>query len=208
MGVIFILSICAGSLAQGLTAMEQPTITKNIFINPNRGGQARTLEKLATITLGYHGFVLEMLKTKQAFAGTEASLENKLNLAVQSFIDAKNTKEFAEFLELCGVYQLPIQNGALERARKFMQQKITEETEKSRAQFEESLGIIGKFQGMVQKIDISQRKSSSVIPIEKPKQLFDMIYGSSPTNGLYPLLQQPQPQSSDNPFTSMPKSDS
>lgn len=191
MGVIFVLSICAGSLTQGLCAMEQTTITKNIFINPNRGAQARTLEKLATVTLGYHGFILEMLKTKQPFAGTEASLENKLNLAVQAFIDAQNTKDFAEFLELCGVYQLPIQNGALDRARKFMQQKITEETDRSRAQFEQSLTVISKFQNMVQKIDISQKKSSSVVPIEKSKQLFDMIYGSSPTNGLYPLLQQP-----------------
>lgn len=191
MGVIFVLIVCAGSLAQSLYAMEQTTITKNIFINPNRGAQARTLEKLATVTLGYHGFILEMLKTKQPFAGTEASLENKLNLAVQAFIDAQNTKDFAEFLELCGVYQLPIQNGALDRARKFMQQKITEETDRSRAQFEQSLTIISKFQNMVQKIDLSQRKSSAVVPIEKPKQLFDMIYSSSPTANLYPVLQQP-----------------
>jgi hypothetical protein len=178
--------------------MEQTAITQTIFINANRGAQARTLEKIAIMTLGYHGFILEMLRTKQSFASSSVSLENKLNLAVQAFIDAQNTKDFAEFLDLCNVYELPIQNGALDRAGKFMQQKITEEAEKLRAQFQRSLGVISGLQAMVQKIDSRQEKSSSAVPIERPKQLFDMIYSSSP------LLSQ-STLSAENSFTTTQK---
>lgn len=211
-----ILTLCFGlvaTLPHLLTGMEQPSVkyspnVRNAFIDPNRGAQARTLEKIAILTIGYSGFVLDMLKSKQAFASSETSLENKLNFAVEGFIAAQNTKDFSEFLDLCTIHHLPLQAGALERGRKFIDQGIVAECERACSQFQQSLSVVSKYQQMVYKIDATLGKNSSATPIEKPAQLFAMLYGNTvkeirTSNDKNPVSEKPT--DTENPFIMDPK---
>lgn len=219
MGVMFLLSICFGSLTQSAHAMEQvnslysafstsgPSVSapihsipiqllakKRNFVDPNRSYVEILSEKGKSKLHGMGHYVTQSIESKQPFASSQARLEGKITEGIEDFIQSSNFSGLVKLINLCKANNLPLTQLTIARAIEFIRGQKKEEISLLRMLFEQSLLRIQGFETTLSYLETINREGSSTIPLEKPEQLFSMLYPDLPQNSmeneLYPSLKQ------------------